>query len=69
MKILFFIFNSFKQNVLSRIGIISSNFLTNEDEIRNLLDLAKIKNYTISKDGIVDVQGPVNNASKLISKG
>ena len=56
-------------NVLSRIGIVSSNFLTNEDEIRNLLDLAKIKNYTISKDGIVDVQGTVNNASKLISNG
>ena len=58
-----------KVNVLSRIGIVSSNFLTNEDEIRNLLDSVKIKNYTIFKDGIVDVQGQVNNASKLISNG
>lgn len=39
-----------KVNVLSRLGIVTSDFLTNEDEIKNLLAKAKISDYKISSD-------------------
>lgn len=51
-----------KVNVLSRLGIITSDFLTNEDEIKNLLDQCGVKFYKIS-NGIVDVAGSISNDS------
>ena len=51
-----------KVNVLSRLGIVTSDFITNKDEIKNLLDQCGVKSYKIS-NGIVDIAGSISNDS------
>lgn len=60
-----------KVNVLSRLGIVTSDFITNEDEIKKLLARAKISDYKISNDGTVDVNDDIYAKSMfhLLKKG
>lgn len=60
-----------KVNVLSRLGIVTSDFLTNEEEIKKLLEKAKISDYKIASNGTVDINGDVysKNMAHLLTKG
>ena len=60
-----------KVNVLSRLGIITSDFITDKQEIENLLSKGGISNYKIANDGTVDIEGNIiiNKDSPLLKNG
>ena len=59
-----------EMKVLSRLGITASDFITDEDEIEQILKFGKVSDYTISDDGVVDVNGNVHIKSSIfIEKG